>query len=81
VPGFQLDAWLGIAAPAGAPPEVVDRLAKAIREVTELADVQQRMTAMAQTVDFRGGDEYRAQLLADHQKFGAIIRTAGVEPN
>jgi tripartite-type tricarboxylate transporter receptor subunit TctC len=81
VPGFVLEAWLGIAAPANAPPEVVARLTQAIREITEMPDVRNRMAAMAQTIEFRGGDDYRAQLLSDHQKFGAIIRDAGIEPN
>jgi tripartite-type tricarboxylate transporter receptor subunit TctC len=81
VPGFVLEAWLGIAAPAGAPPEVVARLTQAIREITEMPDVRNRMAAMAQTIEFRSGDDYRAQLLSDHQKFGEIIRAAGIEPN
>jgi tripartite-type tricarboxylate transporter receptor subunit TctC len=81
VPGFVLEAWLGIAAPANAPPEVVARLTQAIREITETPDVRNRMAAMAQTIEFRGSDDYRAQLLSDHQKFGAIIRDAGIEPN
>jgi tripartite-type tricarboxylate transporter receptor subunit TctC len=81
VPGFDLQAWLGIAAPAGAPPEVVDRLSQAIREITEMPDVQKRMAAMGQNLDFRNSDEYRERLARDHQKFGAIIRAAGIEPN
>jgi tripartite-type tricarboxylate transporter receptor subunit TctC len=81
VPGFELQAWLGIAAPAGAPPEVVARLSQAIREITEMPDVQRRMAAMGQNLDFRNSDEYRERLASDHQKFGAIIRAAGIEPN
>jgi tripartite-type tricarboxylate transporter receptor subunit TctC len=81
VPGFDLQAWLGIAAPAGAPSEVVARLSQAIREITEMPDVQKRMAAMGQNLDFRNGDEYRERLASDHQKFGAIIRAAGIEPN
>jgi tripartite-type tricarboxylate transporter receptor subunit TctC len=81
VPGFDLQAWLGIAAPAGAPPEVVARLSHAIREITEMPEVQRRMAAMGQNLDFRNSDEYRERLASDHQKFGAIIRAAGIEPN
>ena len=81
VPGFDLQAWLGIAAPAGAPPDVVARLSQAIREITEMPDVQRRMAAMGQNLDFRNSDEYRERLASDHQKFGAIIRAAGIEPN
>ena len=81
VPGFDLQAWLGIAAPAGVPPDVVARLSQAIREITEMPDVQRRMAAMGQNLDFRNSDEYRERLASDHQKFGAIIRAAGIEPN
>lgn len=81
VPGFDLQAWLGIAAPAGTPPDVVARLSQAIREITEMPDVQRRMAAMGQNLDFRNSDEYRERLASDHQKFGAIIRAAGIEPN
>ena len=81
VPGFELQAWLGIAAPAGVPPDVVARLSQAIREITEMPEVQRRMAAMGQNLDFRNSDEYRERLASDHQKFGAIIRAAGIEPN
>jgi tripartite-type tricarboxylate transporter receptor subunit TctC len=81
VPGFDLQAWLGIAAPAGAPPDVVARLSQAIREITEMPEVQRRMAAMGQNLDFRNSDEYRERLASDHGKFGAIIRAAGIEPN
>jgi tripartite-type tricarboxylate transporter receptor subunit TctC len=81
VPGFDLQAWLGIAAPAGAPPDVVARLSQAIREITEMPEVQRRMAAMGQNLDFRNSHEYRERLAGDHQKFGAIIRAAGIEPN
>jgi tripartite-type tricarboxylate transporter receptor subunit TctC len=63
------------------PPEVVARLSQSIREITEMPDVQKRMTAMGQNLDFRNSDEYRERLASDHQKFGAIIRAAGIEPN
>jgi tripartite-type tricarboxylate transporter receptor subunit TctC len=81
VPGFDLQAWLGIAAPAGAPPDVVAGLSQAIREITEMPEVQRRMAAMGQNLDFRNSDEYRERLASDYQKFGAIIRAAGIEPN
>ena len=81
VPGFDLQAWLGIAAPAGVPPDVVARLSQAVREITEMPEVQRRMAAMGQNLDFRNSDEYGERLASDHQKFGAIIRAAGIEPN
>jgi tripartite-type tricarboxylate transporter receptor subunit TctC len=81
VPGFDLQAWLGIAGPAGLAPALVARLSHAIFEITELPDVQKRMAAAGQNLDFRTGVEYRERLASDHEKFGAIIRAAGIAPN
>jgi len=42
LPGFEVDVWFGILAPAGTPAAVVARLNAAIREVVAQADIQQR---------------------------------------
>jgi tripartite-type tricarboxylate transporter receptor subunit TctC len=80
VPGFDIDVWLGIAAPARVPPEVVVRVGRAIRETTELSDVQKRMSTLGLILDFRGSDQFRELIVADHQKYGGIIREAGIQP-
>jgi tripartite-type tricarboxylate transporter receptor subunit TctC len=81
VPGFDLQAWLGIAGPAGLSTEIVARLSGAIREIIDMPDVRKRITDVGQSLDFRPGSEFRDALAADHAKFGAIIRAAGIEPN
>ena len=37
VPGFDLDIWFGVAAPAKTPPDVVARLSKEIAEIVAAA--------------------------------------------
>src|SRR5262249_15283492 len=43
VPGFDTANWFGVAAPTKVPPEVVARVGQAIREATEIPDVEKRM--------------------------------------
>jgi tripartite-type tricarboxylate transporter receptor subunit TctC len=81
VPGFDLQAWLGIAGPAGLPAEIATRLMAAIRGIIDMPDVRKRITDVGQSLDFRPGAEFRDALAADHEKFGAIIRAAGIQPN
>ena len=50
-------------------------------DVMTVLPLGRRMAAMGQNLDFRNSDEYRERLASDHQKFGAIIRAAGIEPN
>ncbi|HWC94389.1 MAG TPA: tripartite tricarboxylate transporter substrate binding protein [Pseudolabrys sp.] len=80
VPGFDVTLWVGVAAPAGTPPEIVAGLAQAIHEVTALADVRERLSTLGYTLDFRSGDQFRAQMLADQKKYGDVIRAAGIQP-
>jgi tripartite-type tricarboxylate transporter receptor subunit TctC len=80
VPGFDIANWFGIAAPAGVPPEVVARVGNAMREITELSDVKARMSTLGFDLHFRDSEQFRELIVADHQKYGAIIHEAGIKP-
>jgi tripartite-type tricarboxylate transporter receptor subunit TctC len=80
VPGFDINAWLGVAAPAKVPPDIVARLAQAIGEIIALADVQKRMSALGLNFEFRDSDQFRALIAADNAKYGTIVREAGIQP-
>ena len=45
MPGFDVNFFFGIAAPAKVPPGVVARLKEAIGEITDMPDVRARMEA------------------------------------
>jgi hypothetical protein len=32
------------------------------------------------TIDFRDGDTFRELIVSDHQKYGTIVREAGIHP-
>jgi tripartite-type tricarboxylate transporter receptor subunit TctC len=81
VPGFDIDIWLGIAAPARVPPDVVTRVGRAIRETIELPDVEKRMLTLGLNFDFRDSNEFHELIVSEHQKYGTIIREAGIQPN
>ena len=80
VPGFDIDFFYGIAAPAKVPPGVVARVGDAIREITELPDVRTRMSTLGMSVDFRNGGQFRDLIAAEYQKYGVVVREAGIQP-
>src|SRR5580658_9444037 len=79
IKGFNLDAWAGLVAPAGAPPEVVAKLNTALRPIIDSPEVQ----AKFKNVGFEGisstpqelGDFIKAQLV-EWQK---MIKDAGIQ--
>jgi tripartite-type tricarboxylate transporter receptor subunit TctC len=81
VPGFDVNFFYGVAAPAKVPPAVIGCLEAAIREITELPDVQARMSKLGMSVDFRGSDEFRDLIAREDKKYGAVIRDAGIQQN
>jgi tripartite-type tricarboxylate transporter receptor subunit TctC len=80
VPGFETANWFGVVAPARVPPDIIARLGEALREITALSDIQNRMSTLGFTVEFRNSDAFRALIASDHRKYGAIIREAGIQP-
>ena len=44
-------------------------------------DLQRRMSTLGFNLDFRNNDQFRELIVRDHQKYGAIIREAGIQPN
>jgi tripartite-type tricarboxylate transporter receptor subunit TctC len=81
IKGFNLDAWGGLVAPAGTPPEVVAKLNGALRKVIDSPDVQQKF----KNIGFEGfsstpeelGDYIKAQLVA----WGKMVKDAGITPD
>jgi tripartite-type tricarboxylate transporter receptor subunit TctC len=81
VPGFDVEIWFGVAAPAKTPLDVVARLSKEIAEISTLPDVRERIQKVGLTPAYTDGNQFRALIRADHERFGKIIRDAGIVPN
>ena len=81
LPGFNVDIWFGIAAPARTPGDLVERLGREIRAIVALPDVQSRMSALAYDPDAGSADELRDLIAGDHARYGAVIRELGIQPN
>jgi tripartite-type tricarboxylate transporter receptor subunit TctC len=79
VPGFDITIWFGVVAPAGVPSEVVMRIGEAVRASIELPDVQRCMSVLGYTLDYRSSDQFREMIMSEHDKYGKIIREAGIE--
>jgi tripartite-type tricarboxylate transporter receptor subunit TctC len=81
VPEFDIANWFGVVAPANVRAEVVARVGHSISEATELPDVHERMSTLGFNLGFRNGEQFRELIARDYQRFGAIIREAGIQPD
>jgi tripartite-type tricarboxylate transporter receptor subunit TctC len=78
VPGFTMPLWYGMFAPAGTPREIVSRLTRELIKALESADLRERLTALG--VDpWPGTAEQLAELLRnDIERYGQVVRAAGI---
>jgi tripartite-type tricarboxylate transporter receptor subunit TctC len=81
VPGFDLDIWFGLAAPAKTPPDLVARLSKEIAGIVAEPDFKTRIEKVGLTPAYLDGAGFGAEIKADHERFGKIIKAAGIKPN
>ncbi len=81
LPGFNVGVWFGIAAPAKTPRDVVDRLGQEIGEIARLPEVQKKLSPLGYELAFADGESLRRLIAADHERYGKVIRDAGIAPN
>jgi tripartite-type tricarboxylate transporter receptor subunit TctC len=81
VKGFNLDAWAGLVAPAGTPPDVVATLNGALRKIIDSPDVQ----AKFKNVGFEGfsstPDEFGNFIKVQLGEWGKMVKDAGLQPD
>ena len=80
VPGHDFIAWAALVGPAGMPRELVDRLAKAVREAQQDPEVIEKLRAGARTPLVLGPDELKSFMAAEVQKWVQVAREAKIEP-
>jgi tripartite-type tricarboxylate transporter receptor subunit TctC len=78
-PGFDVVAWFGIWAPAGTPPEVLQKLNTEIDAILKLPDVVERLTGMG--VGIMGGsrDAFSAYHRSEFDKWTTFLKNTGIK--
>jgi tripartite-type tricarboxylate transporter receptor subunit TctC len=69
--------WVGLFAPAGTPPAIIDRIRGASRQVAQDAEFQHFLAASGNTLDFRDGDAFRRFFDEDSARLLRVIRALG----
>ena len=80
VPNYDVRSWAGLFAPRGTAPEILSRLAVACREIMALPAVKTRLDELASVPIWSGPAETDAFVRAEFDKWGPIVRAAGVKP-
>ena len=79
-PHIVFESWYGLLAPAGTPPEILNKVNADIRKAMALPDVKQQLEA--QGLQAAGGSpaQFDAYMRAETDKWAKAIKAAGVPP-
>jgi len=79
VPGFEAGGFLGLVAPAGTPPAVIDALNSAAQKSLAMPEVRERLMALASPPMGGTPDEFGRYMKREVDKWARVIRAADIK--
>ena len=79
VPGYEATLWLGLMAPKGTPPAVVNKLNAEIAKITGNPEVRRAWLAQGTTAMTMGVDEFGRYMNDDIAKWARIVKFSGAK--
>ncbi len=78
LPGFDVAVWLGLVAPAGTPADIIAKLQQEVARILGLPEVKERLAATGLDAASSTTAEFAAFIKSEAERWGPIIKQAGV---
>ena len=78
LPGVEGGSWYGLLAPAGTPREIVERLHAEVRKALAAPEMRERFESAGAEPVGNSPEEFAAQIRADIEKWGKVVRAADI---
>jgi tripartite-type tricarboxylate transporter receptor subunit TctC len=79
VPGYDTEVWWGLLGPAGMPPDLVAKLSHDFVAALNTEPVKERLSKLGATPIGNTPQQFDAKIHADYDKWGPIIKAAGIK--
>ena len=80
VPGFQTASWVGLLAPRGTPPAIVERLNREVVVAVESSDLNDKLASQGFMPDASSSREFTEHVKAELVRFRELVKAAGIKP-
>jgi tripartite-type tricarboxylate transporter receptor subunit TctC len=81
VPGYEATIWIGVVAPKGTPPAIVNRLNGEITKILSKPEVKQEWAAQGAVAMTMTPEEFGKYIDADIVKWARIVKISGARPD
>jgi len=79
LPGFEINAWFGLMAPARTPRPVIDKLHGEVLKVLRSKEISERFAAQGMDIIAAGPQEFAARIASDTGMWARIIKESGAK--
>jgi tripartite-type tricarboxylate transporter receptor subunit TctC len=80
VPGYEAVQWYGLFAPAKTPREIVNKLNEAMKSTLQSPATKERLAADGTEAVGSSPEEFARFLRSETEKWGKVVRSAGIQP-
>jgi tripartite-type tricarboxylate transporter receptor subunit TctC len=80
VPGYDTEVWWGLLGPAKMPPDVLKKISQDFLAALNTDAVKQKLAKLGATPIGSSPEAFDAKIHADYDKWGPIIKAAGIRP-
>jgi tripartite-type tricarboxylate transporter receptor subunit TctC len=79
VPGFDASSWFGLLAPAGTPPEIVNRLQQETAKALSTPEIKERLQAQGAIPSGMSPQEFARYIDAETKKWAEVVKASGAK--
>jgi tripartite-type tricarboxylate transporter receptor subunit TctC len=80
LPNYKYESWFGVLAPAGTPQPILTKVSQDIAKVLEMPDVREKLLAQGSIPAPNTPSEFDAIIKSDTERYGKILKDAGITP-
>jgi tripartite-type tricarboxylate transporter receptor subunit TctC len=79
VPGYEVNLWSGVIAPAGLPRPILDKLNKAINAAIQVPETKERFAQLGSEGGGGTPEEFAALIRSDSARWAEVVRRSGAK--
>jgi len=79
VPGYEVDSWFGILAPAGTPKEIVAKLNAEIVKILQMPDVKERLAGQGAVPVGNTPEQFAEHIRKETAKWAKVVKASGAK--
>ena len=77
--GFDASSWFGLLAPAGTPPDIVNRIQQEVAKSLATPNMKEKLLAQGAIPGGNTPEQFNAFINAEHLKWAQVVKVSGAK--